>query len=106
MLSIDKCNMRRQIHLFPEEMTIWNKIIDWCEEFAWEGFFSLFFFLLGSNYILLEPNPESTLFSSTWSFFYLKLDLPYRQDWRVELVILKSVNLSESLDMFLWILCY
>lgn len=73
----------------------------------------VFFFLgggcgggLGSNYIQLKPNPESTtLFSSTWPFFYLKTDLPYRQDWRGKLIILRSVNLSVSLDLFLWGLC-
>lgn len=42
---------------------------------------------------------------STWPFFYLKTDLPYRQDWRGKLIISRSVNLSVSLDMFLWGLC-
>lgn len=45
VLSIGKCNMRRQIHLFPEEMTRWNEI-NWCEEFAWEGFLVVFFKVL------------------------------------------------------------
>lgn len=60
------------------------------------------FFFLGFNYIQLKPNPESTtLFSSTWPFFYLKMALPYRQDWRGKLIISRSVNLSVSLDTFL-----
>lgn len=62
--------------------------------------------ILGSNCIKLKPNPESTmLFSSTWPCFYLKPNLPYRQEWRGKLIISRSVNLSVSLDMFLRDLC-
>lgn len=42
----------------------------------------------------------------TWSSFYLKTNLPYRQDWVGRLVISRSVNLSVSLDVFLRDLCW